>query len=289
MSVDFLQLRVSEAVRCIRSKTRKRPAVALVLGSGLGDFADAIQDGIAIPTRAIPNYPRSTVAGHAGKIVIGKIRHAGKSTPTLIVFKGRVHFYETGDLHPTVLPIHVAHALGAKSLIITNAAGGINRSFKPGDLMLIRDVITFSFLNDRHLQSTEDPTRGIPHFDASLIHRRSRPPLTGHLMSTVRNAAAEIGLPLREGTYCWLKGPSYETAAEIEMLHRLAVDAVGMSTVPEISAAAALGMDVVALSLISNLATGISPSKLSHDEVTETADRVKQQFATLLKHVLIEL
>ncbi len=289
MTYEYLQLRVTEAVRHIKSKTKRRPAVALILGSGLGDFADAIENGVSIPTESISNYPHSTVAGHAGRIVIGKLRHAGRSSPTLVVFKGRVHFYETGDLKPTILPVHVAHALGARTLIVTNAAGGINRTFSPGDLMLIRDVLSLTFLNDRHLHQSSRAIRGIPHFKLPAMVRRGVPVFSPHLISLVQDTATALGLTLREGVYCWLKGPSYETAAEIEMLHRMGADAVGMSTVPEISAASSLGMNVVGLSLISNLAAGISPTKLSHDEVTETANRVKHDFAALLKHVLIQL
>ncbi|MBM4168249.1 MAG: purine-nucleoside phosphorylase [Ignavibacteria bacterium] len=289
MSYDFLRLRVSETVRHIQKRTKKRPAVALILGSGLGDFADLLDNAVSIPTSSIPNYPHSTVVGHAGKIVIGSLRHSGRSSPTLVVFKGRVHFYETGDLTPTVLPVHVAHALGARDLIVTNAAGGINRTYSPGDLMLIRDVLSLTFLGDRQFHTSDAILPNAPQLPGGSSRQRVAPVFSPRLVALVRNAASAIGLPMREGVYCWLKGPSYETVAEIEMLHRIGADAVGMSTVPEISAAATLGMDLLGLSLISNLASGISPSKLTHDEVTETANRVKHQFAILLKHVLVRL
>lgn len=281
---------LDEAVKFLRKKTDFVPSVALILGSGLGDFANQLKVHRAINSTEIPNYPKSSVQGHAGKLIFGYLKDGKRSSPPLLVFKGRVHFYETGKLEPVILPVQLASALGAKTLLVTNAAGGINRNFRAGDLMIIRDVIglTFSlFCKEKspHHKSGES----IPHFDPQRILKRSESICTPALIALIRSAASNIGLPLKEGTYCWLKGPTYETAAEIEMLYRVGVDAVGMSTVPEISTAIDLGMKVAGLSLISNLATGISPNKLSHEEVTETANRVKKEFTKLMKEVLFHI
>ncbi len=267
---------ISQAVGYIRTKTQLKPHIALILGSGLGDFADQVEQECVIRNAEIPGYPPSTVQGHAGKLVLGHLRRNSSLSKPLLVFQGRVHFYESGSLSPVYLPVQIAHGLGCKILIVTNAAGGINRSFQAGDLMLVRDIINMTNLHPGLSKSNRNPSRPTMYFDSKL-------------QNIARSAAMESGIQLQEGVYCWLKGPSYETAAEIKMFSALGADAVGMSTVPEIVAAKELGMRVVALSLISNLATGISSQKLSHEEVTETANRIRQSFTDFMRNIVHRL
>ncbi len=281
---------MNDIVDFIRKEVKFSPKVALILGSGLGDFADELKIFAKLDSTDIPGYPKSSVEGHAGKLFFGRVETKNYKSLPLLVFKGRIHFYEWGQLAPVVLPVQIAHALGATRLLVTNAAGGINRNFQAGDLMIIRDILSLTF--ERVSQQIESPglsKKSVPHFDPERISLRQKEVLSGSIQSTIRAAAKNIGMQLKEGTYCWLKGPTYETAAEIDMLHRIGVDAIGMSTVPEISTARNLGMEVGGLSLISNLATGISPMKLSHEEVTETAARVKKDFTALMKEIFIQL
>jgi purine-nucleoside phosphorylase len=254
--------------------------VAVVLGSGLGDFADRVIDPIEITASSIPSYPISSVAGHEGKLIFGKLRSGTKESLPLLIFKGRVHFYETNDLKATTFPISVANALGARYLLATNAAGGINPTFSEGDLMLIEDFIDMSLLNP-HRENQSSTT--------TLFHTQAPPYLDKQISEYVTGASALLGITLRHGTYCWLKGPSYETKAEIEMLRRLGADAVGMSTVPEIVLATELGMRTGAISLISNMAAGLSEGRLSHEEVAVTANRVKGIFAALLEETILRI
>lgn len=286
-SHDQLALRLSESCAYLRDKIQQPPRVALVLGSGLGDFAEQLSDPIVISSSEIPHYPTSSVPGHASQLAIGSIRDAARHSPLLLVFKGRVHFYESGDLSESLYPIHVAKQLGCDSLIATNAAGGINRKFQPGDLMLISDVINLTFVHPARRYDIQTTKRG----QADLKWRSEVGVnlFDGTLLEAFRSSARIQELNLAEGCYCWLKGPSYETAAEIEMLRRLGADAVGMSTVPETMLAQELGMGVAAVSLISNLATGITNQKLSHEEVTETANKVKTQFTKLMREVVLRL
>ncbi len=190
-----------------------------------------------------------------------------------MVFQGRVHFYETGDLDPVLFPVRLAAQLGVSSLIVTNAAGGVNRTLRPGDLMLITDVLNLTFLP---LSSNTESTKSHSILDPTI-------------RECFQQNARSQDIPLKEGTYCWLKGPSYETAAEIEMLARTGVDAVGMSTVPELAFAAQSGIRTAGLSLISNMGTGIGTKKLSHQEVTETASKVKGRLSRLLRSTIMSM
>ena len=250
---------LNASISFIREHAPVSPRIALILGSGLCDFSDNLPNRTSIPTSDIPHYPVSTVEGHKGKLVFAMLNEK-----PLLAFQGRVHFYETRDLEKVLYPIHVAHKLGIRTLITTNAAGGINRTFLPGDLMIIMDQINFTF---ERRASTKPSLRQI--YSADLIAKAEA-------------AARMSGIQVKRGVYVGLKGPSYETASEIEMLTRIGGDAVGMSTVFESSVASSLGMDVLGISCITNLATGISPTKLSHQEVTEVGSRVKQTFATLV-------
>ncbi len=253
----------AEAVRYIRKRAKARPTLGIVLGSGLGDLAEDVTGGVIIDTATIPHYPPSTVEGHRGRLILGKLG----GTPVCLL-QGRVHFYETGDIEAILFPVRVLWAMGIRTLVITNAAGAINASFAPGDLMLISDQINMTF--EHPLSGMQSVQRHRAIYDKSLC-------------GTVVRCAAGLGIPLREGIYCGLKGPSYETAAEIEMLRRFGADAVGMSTVNEASLAAALGMKLVGISCITNLSTGVGDAKLSHEEVTQVAARVRDSFAKLLK------
>ncbi len=264
-----VQMQVRATVRAIRAKARLRPAIAIVLGSGLGYFADSFEDRVAIPVDTLPHYPRPTITGHSGKIIIGTLHGV-----PLLAFQGRIHFYESADLNSVLYPIRVAAALGVKALIATNAAGGINRRFLPGDLMLLEDHLNLTFCRLPHVRTTST-LRNSPVYDEDL-------------RAMILRCARRHRLPLRRGVYCGLRGPSYETAAEIRMLETLGCDAVGMSTVNETTFAHTLGIRVAAISCITNLSTGISADKLSHAEVTEVAERVKHTFSDLLSSVIME-
>jgi purine-nucleoside phosphorylase len=264
-----IERNIAEAVTFIREHAPHAPQIALVLGSGLGGFTDALQCDEVIPVGNIPHYPRSTVQGHKGEIVFARLEGV-----RLVAFRGRVHFYESGRLDTVLFPIRVAAALGAKTLILTNAAGGMNRTFVPGDLMLITDQMNFTGKALRSGANRRQASSG--YYD-------------GQYLALAAQAAASLGIPVVRGVYAGVKGPSYETAAEIEMLFRLGGDAVGMSTVMETALAAQLGMKVLGISCITNKATGTSSAKLSHAEVTLVADQVREHFTRLLKHIILAL
>jgi purine-nucleoside phosphorylase len=269
---------IREALGFIQKTTVFKPKLALILGSGLGDFSKNIEVVSSIPAAEIPNYPASSVQGHAGRLIFGYLKKDFTRSMPLLVFQGRVHFYELGDLDKVVFPVVIAHHLGIRKLIITNAAGGLNSCFSAGDLMLIKDIFNLTFIRPSSNDRKQDISTFAPaeYFDPKMEQ-------------TVLQCAAELKIPLQQGTYCWLKGPSYETPAEIRMLKRIGVDAVGMSTVPEIYTAHSFGMKTVGISLISNLAAGISLNKLSHAEVTETANTVKERFSELMEKVILSV
>ncbi len=264
--INTINSKVKKSVSFIRSKTSLRPKIAVILGSGLGDFADTISDKIVIDTSIIPNYPRSTVEGHRGNLIFGKLHRV-----SILAFQGRVHLYETGELETILYPVRVAHALKIKTLMVTNAAGGCNPLFKPGDLMIITDQINLTF---------ENPL---------TTHRRSTANnelYDKNIQQLIKDVARDKNIPTTEGIYCGIKGPSYETAAEVKMIRWFGADAVGMSTVNEVSFAKALGMHVAGLSCITNLSTGILDQKLSHQEVTDIANMVKDSFGDLLQGII---
>jgi purine-nucleoside phosphorylase len=256
---------LAESAAVIRSLVPFSPEVTLVLGSGLGDFAERIPDPVALQSDQIPHYPRSTVEGHRGRLVFGTL-HATR----LLVLQGRVHFFETGYTGPVTYPLLLAHALGAKTLVLTNAAGGVNRAFLPGDLMLITDIIN---LTHESASSPVPQPSGAGLFDPGLARMAIA-------------TSEELGIRLQKGVYAGVKGPSYETAAEVEMIHRVGGDAVGMSTVIEAQLAFALGMRVLGISCITNQATGLTSAPLSHLEVSEVGQRVKVSFGHLIEGVI---
>ncbi len=252
------------------------PEIALVLGSGLGFFADdRLEVYRKIPYRGIPGFPTSTAPGHAGNFVAGTC--GGQK---LICYQGRFHFYEGYTMEQVVLPAQVAGGLGAGRLLVTNAAGGIGEGYRPGDLMLIRDHINFMGLN---------PLRG-PNVDALGPRFPDMTEVyTPQLRELARGVAAVQGLEFKEGVYLACPGPSYETPAEIRAFQTLGADAVGMSTVPEAIAARHMGMEVLGVSCITNFGAGLGDGLLHHGEVEETAARVRVTFADLLEGILKEL
>lgn len=250
------------------------PAAAIVLGSGLGGLADDVENATTIPYRDVPGFPQATVAGHAGALIAGTL--AGKR---VLALAGRFHAYEGHDLRLAAFPARVVHALGAPTLIVSNAAGGLNREWAPGDLMLIRDHINLMFRNPL-LGGVEPGDLRFPDMSE---------PYDAALGALARAVAAEQGIRLREGVYAALLGPSYETPAEVRMLGVLGADAVGMSTVPEVIVARAIGMRVVGISCITNLACGLSNTTITHAEVLETTARAATAFRGLVRGIVARL
>ncbi|GIQ69405.1 purine-nucleoside phosphorylase [Xylanibacillus composti] len=266
---------IKEAAAAIQQRIGFQPEIGLILGSGLGMLADLIEDPVVIPYGDIPHFPVSTVEGHAGELVAGQIK--GKS---VVMMKGRFHLYEGYSVYQVTLPVRVMKELGVSKLVVTNAAGGINLSYKPGNLMLIRDHINFTFRNP--LIGPNDNDLGVRFPDMSEAY-------SARLRSIARDTAKELNLPLQEGVYIGLLGPSYETPAEIRMFRTMGADAVGMSTVAEVIAARHAGIEVLGISCISNMAAGILDQPLSHEEVMETTEKVKETFLRLVLTILPKL
>ncbi|MED4581497.1 purine-nucleoside phosphorylase [Brevibacillus choshinensis] len=266
---------IHEAVSYIQPKLTEKPTIGLVLGSGLGVLADEIENPVVIPYHEIPGFTVSTVVGHKGQLVIGKLQ--GKQ---VVAMQGRFHFYEGHGLDAVVFPIRVMKLLGVETIIVTNAAGGINENYDPGNLMLISDHINMTFRNP--LIGANDEAMGARFPDMSEAYSKE-------LRQLAKEVASEQGFELREGIYVGLLGPSYETPAEIRMLRILGGDAVGMSTVPEVIVARHMGVKVLGISCISNMAAGILEQPLSHDEVMETTEKVKTQFLALVNGIVAKL
>ena len=256
----------------IRSLVSLRPTVGLVLGSGLGDYADTLEDAVKIPYSQIPNFPVPTIPGHSGALVFGR-----KQGREVVVMQGRIHYYEGLSQQEITLPIRVLAALGVKTVVLTNACGGVNLSFAPGDLMLISDHINYSGANP--LMGPNLDSFGPRFPDMSDLY-------TASLRKAIREKAEAAGIPLREGVYAMYSGPNFETPAEIRMFRILGADTVGMSTVPEALVASHCGMNVVGVSCVTNMAAGVLPVKLTHEEVTETANRVRDVFTNLIDLIL---
>ena len=255
-------------VRAVREVTDFTPEIGIVLGSGLGDFARLVDRKAEVSYDSLPGFPVSTVAGHAGKLIFGYVR----SVP-VVVMQGRVHYYEGYSMEQVVAPIRLMGLLGAEKLLLTNAAGGVNTSFTPGDLMLITDHI--SAFVPSPLRG-ENPQELGPRFpDMSRVYDKE-------MGRAVLEAGEKLGESLQQGVYLQWQGPNYETPAEIRMFRTLGADAVGMSTVCEAIAARHMGLRVCAISCITNMACGILPQPLSHEEVQQTANRVKDKFQALV-------
>jgi purine-nucleoside phosphorylase len=260
------------AAQLVLQRTPLRPTIGLVLGSGLGAFADSLTDATSVPYSDIPSFPQSTAIGHAGRLVIGK---AGDVA--VAAMQGRVHQYEGYSPQQVAFPIRVFSRMGIKSVILTNAAGGINLSYSQGALVLLSDHINLQGTNP--LVGPNDDRFGVRFPDMSHTYSRA-------YRQIAREEAAKINIVLHEGVYAALLGPSYETPAEIEYLRRIGADLVGMSTVAEVIAARHMGLNVLAISCVTNMAAGILDQPLSHAEVMETGERVRTIFEALLKGVL---
>ena len=263
---------VSEAAEAIRTRVSEIPAIGVVLGSGLGDFANSLTDGVVIPYGNLPHWPKSNVIGHEGKLVVGKSR--GR---TIAALAGRVHLYEGHDANTVTFAVRALGLLGVKTLILTNAAGGVNTGFSQGALMVIDDHINLSGANP--LTGANDERFGDRFPDMTEVY-------SSRLRGIADRAGKALGLPLPHGIYVALLGPSYETPAEIRYLRTIGADAVGMSTVPEAIAARHMGMDVLGISCITNMAAGVLPQPLDHAEVMQTARRIRGQFIALLEGVI---
>lgn len=271
MNLKMLQ----EAVSFIKTRALIRPEIGLILGSGLGILATEVENRKCIGYSEIPHFPVSTVQGHEGQLVFGEL--AGKP---VVIMQGRFHFYEGYSMQQVVFPVRVMHSLGVKILVVTNAAGGINQGFRAGDLMLITDHINLMGTNSLIGQNYDDI--GPRFLDMTEAYNRN-------LIEMAEQVAQRENLYYKKGVYIGLSGPSYETPAEIRFLRVIGGDAVGMSTVPEVTVANHAGMKVLGISCVTNMAAGVLPQKLNHDEVLETANRVRDQFITLVKGVIKEV
>ncbi len=268
---EDLIYRINKARDYLLGRAGIAPEAAFILGSGLGELADEAEDKRIIDYKDVPGFPVSTVQGHKGRLVFGTM--GGK---TAVFMQGRFHYYEGWKMEEIAFPIWVFSSLGVKKLIVTNAAGGINTSFNPGDLMLIKDHINFT--NNNPLIGPNLEAFGPRFPDMSEAYSKE-------LTDIVRACALSNGIKLQEGTYIFLTGPSYETPAEIRAFRILGADAVGMSTVPEVLAANHCGIKTAGISCITNMAAGILDAPLNHREVIETAERVKENFSKLIKSV----
>jgi purine-nucleoside phosphorylase len=269
---DGLYEQVQAAAQAVRARGGVTPQVGLILGSGLGGYADGLEQPVAIEYGDIPHFPRSQVHGHKGRLVLGTRKGA-----RCVAMQGRVHMYEGHIAATAAFPARVLIALGAKVVIVTNAAGGLDPSWTPGTLMLIRDHI--DLLRDHALRGPNDERLG-PRFP-DMTHAYAP-----ELRALARQASSSANVALEEGVYVAMPGPTYETPAEVKMLQTLGADATGMSTVPEVCVARHMGARVIGISCITNHAAGITGNALSHDEVTETAARVRSKFEGLLDAIL---
>lgn len=264
--------KIQETVGFIKGKIQTSPKIGLILGSGLGSLADRIENPLTIKYEDIPNFPISTVEGHAGQLVIGEL--AGT---VVVAMQGRFHFYEGYPLEDVTFPIRTMIGLGIESMIVTNAAGGANLEYKPGDLMIIRDHINFTGQNPLVGKNLDE--LGPRFLDMTWAYNKE-------YIQLAKDSGQKLGLDLKEGVYMWLTGPTYETPAEVRMARALGADAVGMSTVPEVIIANHEGVKVLGISCITNMAAGILDQPLNHDEVVETSMKVKENFEKLLIDII---
>ncbi|WP_210365617.1 purine-nucleoside phosphorylase [Bacillus sp. REN3] len=268
--MDYNQ--IETAASFIKNKIKGQPAIGLILGSGLGVLADDIENPVKIPYNEIPGFPVSTVEGHAGQLVSGRL-----SGVEVIAMQGRFHFYEGYSMEKVTFPVRVMKELGIGKLIVTNAAGGVNESFEPGDLMIITDHINNMGTNP--LIGPNDSRFGVRFPDMSEAYSKK-------LREMAKTVAVKQNITVREGVYFGNPGPVYETPAEVRMIRTMGGDAVGMSTVPEVIVAKHSGIEVLGISCISNMAAGILDQPLSHDEVIETTEKVKSSFLLLVNEIV---
>jgi purine-nucleoside phosphorylase len=267
--------RIETAAAFVRARSKVSPAIGIILGSGLGALADEIRAEAMVPYAQIPGFASPTVEGHAGNFVLGSLE--GKA---VVAMQGRVHYYEGHPLADVVFPIRVMHALGARVLLVTNAAGGLNRQWKAGDLMIITDHINVMGANP--LMGPNDPALGPRFPDMSQAYDPA-------LVTLAERAALAEGILIRTGVYVGVHGPSYETPAELRMLRGWGADAVGMSTVPEVIAARHMGMRVLGITAITDMATGEKVGTVTHEEVIATAKAIEPQFIRLVKRAVREM
>ncbi len=260
--------KIEESVEFIRGKTDVKPEIGIILGSGLGSLADEME-GVSIPYKDIPHFPVSRVPGHKGNLVMGELE--GKK---IVAMQGRSHFYEGHSLDEITYPVRVMRELGATVLLVTNAGGGIDKDFRPGNLMLIIDHINFMGAN---------PLRGRKEFvDLTFAYDKE-------LIELTERIAKDQGIEIKKGVYIAVPGPSYETPSEIKAFEKLGADAVGMSTIPEVIVAKSLGMRVLGISCITNMAAGILKKPLSHEEVIETTKKVEAKFKKLVRKIITKI
>lgn len=266
MAIDVtskeLLKKVKETELYIRSKVKTIPEIAVVLGSGLGYFGDKIESEVELDTGEIPHYPQPTVTGHQGKLIFGKV---GESP--VIAVKGRSHFYEGKKLEEVTFYVLLFKELGVKKLVLTNAAGGVNPDFMPGDFVLIEDFINFGQIEVLKNENVTDL-------------------LSLELQNNAIEAAKEMNIKLQKGVYCWTTGPSFETHAEVQAIQKIGGGLAGMSTLPEAIVAKKMGLEVLGISLVTNQAAGISSNPLTHEEVKETADQIKEPYYHFMKNVI---
>lgn len=267
--------KLKESVEFVKGNLKETPQIGIILGSGLGELGELVENKQIIKYNDIPNMPVSTVAGHKGQFVCGDLN--GKK---VIMMQGRVHYYEGNKMEDVILPVYIMKEIGIEKLIVTNAAGGVNEGFNPGDLMIIKDHINFSFDNPLIGKNIDELGPRFP--DMSEPYNRE-------LIKLTKDIANKLDVKLQEGVYAMMTGPTYETPAEIRMLRLLGADAVGMSTVPEVIGANHCGIKVLGISCITNMAAGILDQPLNHKEVIETSNKVKSTFVTLVKEIIKDM
>lgn len=264
--------KVAESIAVIHEKTSLRPETALVLGSGLGGMGDRLEDACVIPYETIPHFARSTAPGHAGRLLVGRL--GGRA---VLCMQGRFHYFEGYPMSELTYPVRVMSKMGIQTLVITNSSGGMNKNWKPGDLMLITDHINFMGNNPLIGPNAEGFGPRFPDMTTAY---------TPALQDLARKTAADMGVPLHEGVYLGYMGPSFETPAEIRLFQSFNASACGMSTVPEVIVARHCGLSVLAISCITNLAAGILDKAISSDEVNETAGAAGERFSRLLTEIV---
>ncbi len=275
MSQMNIYKKIKEAVESIQKQTQLQPEIGLILGSGLGPIAEHVTDATTISYSQIPHFHNPSVEGHAGKMIIGKMNQV-----PVVLLQGRFHLYEGHSMEDVVFPTRTICGLGIHTLVLTNAAGGVNTRFRPGDIMFIEDHL--NLMGDNPLKGPNLSQLGPRFPDLSEAYHRG-------CLDAFKKTAEELKISFQTGTYAGLLGPTYETPAEVRMLRTLGADAVGMSTVPESIAANHLGVRVAGLSCITNLAAGLSPHKLSHQEVIDTSAQTADQMKTLILSTLPKL
>lgn len=264
--------KIQQAAQFLKEKYKQQPVIGLILGSGLGVLGEEVENALKIPYNEIPNFPVSTVEGHAGNLVFGLLNGI-----PVAVMQGRFHYYEGYSFEKVTFPIRVMKELGIKQIIVTNAAGGVNESFSPGDLMIISDHI--NNMGSNPLIGPNDSRLGVRFPDMSEAY-------SSELRMIAKQIAVKLNIPIQEGVYVGNTGPTYETPAEVRMLRTIGGDAVGMSTVPEVIVARHAGMKVLGISCISNMAAGILDQPLNHEEVIEKTEKVKSHFLQYVKEIV---